>query len=228
MKRLLPIFIALILTSYLAHSQITLSLEPQSFILTGTPDQTDIAYHVKVFNTGNQTANVLWSRRVTGAPSEWWTWICDANLCYEPHVNSCPPSKPNIIAAGDSIEIQLHMNPRSVEGTGEYDLTLTDMEGNPLATIDGQVFISTTSTSTAAGDLRLTVYPNPTSDYFQISELPGLKQIEVFNIVGTKIKSFTAAPNKQYFVGDLSEGMYLVRLISSSKKILKTVRLSVR
>jgi hypothetical protein len=228
MKRLLPIFIALVLTSYLAQSQITLSLEPQSFLLTGTPTQTDIAYHVKVYNTGSETASVLWSRRVTNAPSEWWTWICDANLCYEPQVNSCPPSKPNIIAAGDSIEVQLHMNPRNVEGTGDYDLTLTDMEGNPLATINGDVFISTTSSSTASGDVKLTVYPNPTSNYFQISDLTGLKQVEIFSIVGTKVKSYDAAPQKQYFVGDLSEGMYLVRLISSSKKILKTVRLSVR
>jgi hypothetical protein len=228
MKRLIPILFAVVLTTYLAHSQISLSLDPQSFTLTGSPSQTDIAYHVKVINTGSETASVLWSRRVTNAPAEWWTWICDANLCYEPFVNSCPPSKPNIIAPGDSIEMQLHMNPRNIEGTGDYDLTLTDMDGNPLATIDGQVFISTTSTATPSALARLSVYPNPTSDYFQISDLAGLKNIEVFNIVGTKVKSFDAAPSKQYFVGDLSEGMYLVRLISSSKKILKTVRLSVR
>ncbi len=228
MKRLIPIFVVSVFTSWLAHGQLSLALDPASFVMTGTPSQTDISYHVKVINTSNQTASILWSRRVTGAPAEWWTWICDSNVCYEPPVNSCPQNKPNVIAAGDTIEVQMHLNPRSVEGTGSFDLNLTDMDGNILATIDGEVLISQISGTKDASDVKLTVYPNPTSDYFQISDVQGLRYIELFNIVGNKIKTFDAAPQRQYYVGELNEGMYLVRLLDSTKKILKTVRLSVR
>ena len=228
MKRLLPILIALVFTSYMAYSQISVSVDPQTFVMTGTANQTDVAYHVDVTNTSTQTISLLWSRRVSGTPSEWWTWVCDANLCYTPEVNFCPPSKPNVIAPGATIEMIFHMNPRNVEGDGEFDLNLTDMEGNLLASIDGNILIGTTATNNAGSDIRVSLFPHPPSDYFQISDIAGLKNIEVFSIVGTKVKSFDAAPQKQYFVGDLSEGMYLVRLISSSKKILKTVRMSVR
>lgn len=229
MKRLIPIFALIVLTSLLAHSQITVSLDPPNFVMNGPASQTDIAYHVKVINTSNQVASLLWTRRVTGAPVEWWTWICDANLCYDPAVSACPESKPNVLQPGDSIDFQMHMNPRNVEGTASFDVNITDMEGNTLAVIDGEVCIPTCITGTKdASDVRLTIFPNPAVDYFQISDLPGLKSIELFNLVGTKIKSFEAAPQKQYFVGDLTEGIYLVRLISSNKKILKTVRLSVR
>ena len=75
---------------------------------------------------------------------------------------------------------------------------------------------------------KLSVYPNPTTDYFQVSELPGLKSIELFNIVGKKIRTFDAAPEKQYYVGDMVDGIYLVRMLSSTKKVLKTIRLSKR
>jgi len=229
MKRLIPFCIALIFVPWLINGQITLSLDPPTFTMTGTNNQTDISYHVKVVNTSNQTASVLWSRRVNDAPSEWLTWVCDANLCYTPEIGSCPPTKPNILAPGDTVEFQMHLNPRNVNGTADYNVTLTDLEGNPLAVIDGDVCIPTCTTGTKeTSDVKLTVYPNPTSDYFQISDLPGLRYIELFNIVGNKIKSFDAAPARQYFVGDLSEGMYLVRLMDSSKKILKTVRLSIR
>ena len=212
----------------MAYGQITVTVDPQTFLMTGTPSQTDIVYHVELTNTGSQTVSLLWSRRVTGGPADWWTWVCDANLCYTPEVNACPANRPNVLSSGQTVEILFHMNPRNVEGTGEFDLTITDMEGNAVASIDGNILIGTTATNNAGNDVKLTLFPNPTSDYFQISDLAGLKSIEVFNIVGTKVKAFDAIPQKQYFVGDLNEGMYLVRLISSSKKILKTVRMSVR
>ena len=229
MKRLIPICIALFFLPFLITGQISLSLDPPTFTMTGPNTQTDIAYHVKIVNTSNQPANLLWSRRVTGAPAEWLTWVCDINLCYTPEVNSCPASKPNIIAQGDTVEFSLHVNPRGVNGTADFNVTLTDLEGNPIAVMDGDVCIPTCITGTKeANDLKLTVYPNPASDYFQISDLPGLKFIELYNIVGNKMRSYDAAPARQYFVGDLNEGMYLVRMMDSSKKILKTVRLSVR
>src|SRR5688500_20364330 len=90
------------------------------------------------------------------------------------------------------------------------------------------MLISESTAVKEANDLKLTVFPNPTSDYFQVSETPGLKGIEVFNIVGNKIRSFDFAVNRQYYVGDLSDGIYLVRLVSGSKKVLKTIRLSKR
>lgn len=228
MKRLIPLFLVLFSISYLATGQDNVLVDNQNFTITGVATDTDLSYYVKVKNNGSEPANIFWSRRYNSGPTEWLSWICDANLCYEAFVNSCPANKPNIIQPGDSISIQLHMNPRLVDGIGTYDVIILDEEGNILSTVSGQAIIGTTSTSGASGDPKLSVYPNPTDDYFQISGISGLKQVEVFNIVGTKVKTYDAAPSKQYFVGDLSEGMYLVRMISSSKKILKTVRLSVR
>ena len=231
MKRLIPICIAIIFSPWLITGQITVTLDPPTFVMTGPADQTDISYHVHVTNTSTQIANLLWSRRVQGNPTTWLTWICDANLCYTPEVGSCPPSKPNVIAPGDTVEFQMHLNPRGAEGTADYNVTITDMDGNPLAVIDGQACIPETLCTVGtkeAGDSKLTVYPNPTSDYFQITGLTGLRYVELFSIVGNKVKSFDAAPQRQYFVGDLNEGIYLVRLMDSTRKILKTVRLSIR
>jgi Secretion system C-terminal sorting domain len=222
MKRLIPICIAIIFVPWLISGQITLLLDPPTFTMTGVNTQTDISYHVKVINSSNQTASLLWSRRVSDGPAEWLTWVCDANLCYTPEVGS-------IVTAGDTVEFQMHLNPRLVNGTADYNVTITDLEGNPLAVIDGEVCIPTCTTGTKeSSDVKLSVFPNPTTDYFQISDLAGLRYIELFNIVGNKIRSFDAAPARQYYVGDLSEGMYLVRLMDSTKKILKTVRLSIR
>jgi hypothetical protein len=209
-------------------AQITVSVDPTSFVLTGNPTQTDIAYHVYVTNTTNQTVNLYWGKRMTGNPVNWTSWICDNNLCFDYTFNSCPLNKPNVVAPGDTMEVQVHMNPANTEGSADYELNILDVDGTILASVNGQILISNTTAVKETNISKLTVYPNPTQDYFQISDTPGLRYIEMFSIVGNKMKTYDAGPQKQYYVGDLVDGVYLVRLLTSSGKVLKTVRLSKR
>lgn len=228
MKRFIPFLFSLLCLPVFLKAQITVSVEPSTFMLTGNPSQTDVLVHINVTNTSNQVANIFWSRRLTNNPVNWLSWICDKNLCFDPSVNSCPPSKPNVLNPGESFDIQVHVNPSNTEGTGDYEINLSDGDGNNLAQITGQVLISTATAVKDAADTRLTIYPNPTSDYFQVTETPGLKFIELFNIVGNKVRSFDAVPQKQYNVADLADGIYLVRLMTSTGKVIKTIRLSKR
>lgn len=228
MKRPVPYLFILLMIPLFAKAQITVTADPSPFVISGSPSQTDIAAHIQVTNTSASTINLFWSKRMTNNPVNWQSWICDKNLCYTPDIHSTPASKPNVLAPGESFDLQVHMNPAQTEGTGSYELNLLDDQGNNIMTIPGQMIISLASSTKEQGDTKLTVYPNPTQDYFQVSETPGLRYVEMFNIVGNKMKSFDAAPQRQYYVGDLTDGMYLVRLVSSSGKVLKTIRLSIR
>jgi hypothetical protein len=133
-----------------------------------------------------------------------------------------------VLKANEAFDLQVHMNPRDTMGMASYEVNILDIEGNIIETITGDFLIGKLSSSTQGKAVKLTVYPNPAQDYFQISETPGLKYIELFSIVGNKMKSYDALPQKQYYVGDLTDGIYLVRLLSSSGKVLKTIRLSKR
>jgi len=228
MKRLIPFFFGLLLFPVLMKGQVTITVDPTSFVLTGNPSQTDISYHIHVTNTSNQSISLFWSKRMSNNPSGWFSWICDKNLCYDPSVNACPQSKPNVMAAGETIELQVHANPANTEGAGDYELSVIDDAGNVLNTINGQIIVSSATAVKDLNSAKLTVYPNPTQDFFQVSDTPGLRYIELFNIVGNKMKSYDATPQKQYYVGDLTDGIYLVRLVTSSGKIIKTIRLSKR
>ena len=129
---------------------------------------------------------------------------------------------------GDTFNIEVHLLPFQREGTGDYELNLLDEDGNTLATVTGTFIIDQTTAVKDVSNSRLTVFPNPTTDFFEVTEAPGLRYVEIFNIVGNKVRSFDAVPQKQYYVGDLSDGIYLVRLTTASKKVLKTIRLSKR
>ena len=228
MKRLIPFLFGLLLFPVLMKGQISISVDPLAFVKTGTPSQTDVAYHVTVTNTSNQSIELFWSLRVNENLNLWDTWVCDKNLCYTPGVIACPASKPNIIEPGGVMDISLHIFPNNKVGSADYDLSIIDENGNVLSTIDGQFLISTATGVKDINEAKLTVFPNPTQDFFQVSDTPGLRYIELFNIVGSKMKSFDAIPQKQYYVGDMTDGIYLVRLVTSSGKIIKTIRLSKR
>ena len=120
------------------------------------------------------------------------------------------------------------MNPAFTEGSADYELNILDEVGNVLANVSGEIVINNTTAVKDANLTKLTVYPNPTTEYFKVTDIPGLKDIQLYNIIGNKVKTFEAAPQKQYYVGDLTDGIYLVRLESASGKVIKTIRLSKR
>lgn len=231
MKRLILCFFLIQVFALSSWGQASLSITPSTFVLTGNPSNNDVNIHIEVKNNSSFDAFVLWERVVESAPQGWLTWICDKNLCYLPTADACSPTKPNILAPGEKMDFQIHVNPGSIEGVTPYQITFLDYEDPSiiLGQVEGQVMISNTvSTKANPTATNLSVFPNPTTDYFQVSETSGLRFIEVFNIVGNKVRSFDAVPQKQYQVGDLPDGIYLVRLMTSSGKIIKTIRLSKR
>ena len=228
MVRLLLFCSIVLLYPIVAKGQVSVSIDPTTYVMTGNPNQTDVEFHIQITNTSNQAINLFWSKRMTNHPAEWFSWICDQTTCYGPQFNSCPPNKPNTLGVGESFDISVHMNPVLVEGTGDHELSIIDEEGNVLYTIEGEIIISSTTAINEPGSASLSVYPNPTTDFFQVNGASGVKSIELFNIIGNKVRSFDATPSKQYYVGDLNDGIYLVRMVSASNKVIKTIRLSKR
>ena len=73
----------------------------------------------------------------------------------------------------------------------------------------------------------LAIYPNPAVEYIAVNDDDGLvNQIVIFNLVGKKVRSFTATPNERFIVGDLPKGMYLVQLLDTDNKIINTQKVS--
>lgn len=76
----------------------------------------------------------------------------------------------------------------------------------------------------------LQIFPNPFTSYISLGEnATGLVgKILVFNLVGRQMKKFDFVNGEKYYVGDLPKGMYLVQLLGTKGKILRTKRVSKR
>ncbi len=73
---------------------------------------------------------------------------------------------------------------------------------------------------------RISVYPNPASDYFALTDATNVNQIFVFNILGRKVRSFKIENHNKYNISELPRGRYLVQLVDSNNKIVTTQRLN--
>jgi uncharacterized delta-60 repeat protein len=62
----------------------------------------------------------------------------------------------------------------------------------------------------------IALYPNPTNDYFSISNLKDIKKIEMFGINGKLIKSFTSC--EKYSISDINRGLYYLKIYTNSEK----------
>lgn len=73
------------------------------------------------------------------------------------------------------------------------------------------------------------LYPNPTTGYFAIDEESlaegKVRSINVFNMVGQRIRSFRVEKGQRYDIADLREGLYLIQLLDHENKPLATRRL---
>jgi Secretion system C-terminal sorting domain len=76
----------------------------------------------------------------------------------------------------------------------------------------------------------ITVYPNPATDFISLNDdNSGVQRVMVYNLVGRLTKTFEVEYDEQRFwVSDLPDGLYLVRLMDKAGKIMLTQRINKR
>ncbi|MFT4759673.1 MAG: hypothetical protein ACI9XO_000152 [Paraglaciecola sp.] len=75
---------------------------------------------------------------------------------------------------------------------------------------------------------KISIFPNPTTEFISVANDKNVKQITIFNLVGRKIKIFEAKSGERYNVSGLPNGMYLVQLRDHNLKVITTQRISKR
>ena len=71
-------------------------------------------------------------------------------------------------------------------------------------------------------DSKISIYPNPVKDLFQISTQSQIEMIQIYNTLGLLVK--TIKDNfKEIDISELSSGSYFVRLFSNDGSIQKMI-----
>lgn len=68
---------------------------------------------------------------------------------------------------------------------------------------------------------KITLYPNPSKNYFELSSEVAIEKVEVYSLMGQIVKSFET--QTQYDITDLSKGVYLVKVNTTEGSLSKSL-----
>lgn len=240
MKQTLPIFILFFFTSVL-FGQSPITVTPGTYEDVLTVDLTkDLLLQeptVTITNTTDSVIALRWERFELNHPDAWETQVCDPNECYFPIVSSNIDTvlgldAPMIIQPNASANISIYINPNKTSGTGTFalDFALVSQPDSIIGTAKFEVEVANLVVNTLDILRRqeIRVYPNPTLDYFQLTETKNIDRLAIVNLVGRQVGAFRVYPGARYDVNYLPDGIYLVSLINDDYGVVKTMRLGKR
>lgn len=122
------------------------------------------------------------------------------------------------VTAGDEFGTSV-----AISGDGSRFAAGAPWNSNSI-TIAGQVRVFKDS-ALSVDDYNLntiiSIYPNPTSNHFEIETTQTLDKVEVYSLQGQLVKSF--ASQNRYDISDLSSGMYFVKVEANGNSISKRI-----
>ncbi|MGB4958146.1 MAG: T9SS type A sorting domain-containing protein [Saprospiraceae bacterium] len=157
----------------------------------------------------------------------WETYICDTEFCYSPNIDKSAPSIPNKFNKGVH-KVEFHFDPKNISGCTVIgyelyaDKAFTQLVYKTSVNINGCLSSSTELDILAS----IKVYPNPATDYFQISNGTNINRVFIYNMFGKEVKSFYHYNNARHEIGDLKTGFYIVRMLDSNNKVVRSIKLS--
>jgi hypothetical protein len=219
------LFCLQILNLPLGYAQATITITPQVQTASVAPDSFEIKAKATIKNTSGVTKKFTWTRNVLNISAGWTTVVCDNQSCWTPAVNTSPEQIE--LAPNGTSNLDVYIRPDKKQGAATIEVKVVEV-GNDANTVTGRyLFSSTTRTrETNNNATNIRVYPNPTTEYFQLSDDDMIDKVVIYNIIGRQMRTYKVTDNGKYYVTDLPEGLYIIRLLASNGSTVKTIRLS--
>jgi hypothetical protein len=140
-------------------------------------------------------------------------------------------NEPFVIPPGKKADLIMYFLPYGTAGTGKIPVTLSfaSKPDTVIATLNFEVNIRSVTTSTR--DIRsenVQLFPNPSTDYFQITRIDNVDRVVLYNVIGRKMREFEAQEGARYRVAGLPDGIYLAALVNDQKGVIRTLRVHKR
>ena len=66
-------------------------------------------------------------------------------------------------------------------------------------------------------NITISIYPNPATEFITLNNEDVVKNIVLFNMVGRKMRTFTAEKGERYEIGDLPNGLYVIQVFGKNR-----------
>lgn len=232
-RLLLIILIALFGTKTYAGEGLVVPTD--TVVVYGYSSEHEVVGKTMLDNNGSETLTVVWKRIKNEFPSTWLgngSQICDINLCWVDTVDS----RSFEFVPGMKANLDVHFQNNFNTGDGIVQL-LVYVEGdsaNTATVITYKAFVDepTSVWDRNNGDKnQIRIFPNPARDHIMFKKLPDVpaRTIELYNILGRKLKTYTLSNNQNNYrieLDDLPKGVYMIRIYDNDYRLIHTKSIS--
>ncbi len=234
MEKILLIFCFILTLGMTANAQ-SFEFEVDDFRKCFDPTMTEepINYGF-VQNLHFTTNNLYWKRTEVYLPDGWGSVICDNVACYTEAIGE----RFYNLDVDELATFDVHAKTNGFPGDSAIIEMCVWEVADSANTVQCRTYTfytdlsrCTSSTTSVDPDMEANVQiaPNPAADYFNVKSDITVGNIDVYNIIGAKVKSFDKRQQSPYDISELPTGMYLVRVFSEDNtRMLNTLRLKKR
>lgn len=202
--------------------------------LDANPFTIEIVAEAFISNNTDEVLNLKWERIVNDKPECWFTAVSDPWLSSLPNSDS---HKFEVAANSDNNSLYVTafvndltgMNPAAGEAhvivkVSNLDLPSDSVIVDFFITATGAEPCGTVGISEKEKN-ALNLYPNPSSDFIQLSENSLVNRLVIYNILGSPVLTFNTSANQKHDISGLPKGVYLLEMMNSNGNRIKTVKL---
>ncbi|MDZ7876024.1 MAG: T9SS type A sorting domain-containing protein [Saprospiraceae bacterium] len=228
MKRLLLIYTLFFAQILRGVSQnITITLTPQIVNAPVSLDSFEVKAKAVFKNTSTVTKKFVWKRTIVAMTNGWQALVCDSKGCWASGVNDAPEQIE--LAPNGTSNLDVYIRPNRIAGAATIEVKVFEV-GNETNAVTGRYLLASTTANKEVNNRNNTgvkVYPNPAADFFSIQDdYDVVERVVVYNMIGRVVKNYTTNTNNKYNLNDLTEGLYIIRLLNSRGGTVKTIRLN--
>ncbi len=199
-------------------------IEPNEIAVEGiTVQQSDVVANAVVINQSSESQSYVWTREIVDITPEWFTAVCDVNLCHGPVVGEAGFN----LEAGQEGTLDVHVYPSGFEGGAIIIVTVTNVNDSE-DTDSATYYFNQALSAPAAITNALKIYPNPVVSEFFIEGADKVQRIEIYNISGQLVKEVQSFGQGSVNVDGLGTGNYIVRMWDDSNTQISTNVLTVQ
>lgn len=177
-----------------------------------------------LYNTGNDTVTVRWTREIVFLSPGWNTAGCDRNFCYEPTISSATVLLPR----RDSTILNVYVYPNGRAGEAEIRMKVVPI--NRSGTAIGDTLRATYYFNRSVSGTRelalpaLPIAPNPVGEEVQINPPADAQTLLIYGANGQLLRQLplTSAP---IYVGDLPPAIYYLEVRDRQRQPLARGRM---
>ncbi len=184
----------------------------------------DYYCHNRIINKVQEIQEIMWSKVDVSIPLGWQSYVCDNNNCYTPKIVDCPDKLPNVLLVDSTVNMDVHFETEGIQGGAHVVLWVFE-KGDTANRLRIDYLFNMVLSNLEVKSISIRLYPNPSTNAFTIESNSQITYVELMDIFGKKVASYSTHHNNTYDISHLNDGIYFVKMLDTNKQYISTLRL---